>query len=164
MILCAQSLKDFYTEMRQEFKISFLFSSRLNQDVLENLFSKIRAIGNNPSPNSTEFLLRLRLILLGIDPSALYDRPSVEDDDSFCSDDDEFDLQRPSSDILTDCEELLKEFERNFDVNKASEQSSSSSSETAKQGFAYYTGYMASKQKKFVDGVEDKDNNNPDFN
>ena len=64
--------------MKEEFGIKFLFTSRLNQDVLENFFSKVRALGNNNSPNSIDFLVRVRLILFGVNPDALFNRPSVD--------------------------------------------------------------------------------------
>lgn len=48
--------------------LSFILTSHLNQDVLENLFSRLRAIGgNNNHPSGIEVLRRLKILLIGKD-------------------------------------------------------------------------------------------------
>ena len=66
------SLRDLYTDTigNEEYNFdghfSFMMTSRLNQDCLENLFSRVRAIGgDNCHPGPFEFMRRMRVLQLG---------------------------------------------------------------------------------------------------
>ncbi len=55
-----------FEKLRGKYGAKFLMTSRLNQDNVENLFSRIRYLGGaNTHPGSVEFMNRLRLLLLG---------------------------------------------------------------------------------------------------
>ena len=62
-------------------ELRFILTSRLNQDVLENLFSRIRALGgDNSHPGPVEFMRRVRVLLLSktVNTEILVDKPAVE--------------------------------------------------------------------------------------
>ena len=53
-------------KLRSKYQALFLMTSRVNQDCLENLFSRIRYIGGSDThPGCVEFMNRLRLLVLG---------------------------------------------------------------------------------------------------
>ncbi|CAL8074647.1 unnamed protein product [Orchesella dallaii] len=65
-IVSIQSLINLYDDLTKIYGFSYLLTSRLTQDSLESLFSRIRAFsGSNTNPSPPEFRYRLRLILLG---------------------------------------------------------------------------------------------------
>lgn len=58
--------------------VKFIMTSHLNQDITENLFSRIRGSGyDHPSPLTT--LQRLRSIILGANPSSVFNNTNTED-------------------------------------------------------------------------------------
>jgi hypothetical protein len=64
IIVSINATIDLYNELKHE-GLSYLITSRLNQDSLENLFSQIRALGgNNHHPTSVDAINRLRKICL----------------------------------------------------------------------------------------------------
>jgi hypothetical protein len=66
ILTCISALVDLFPHLQQKYGITYLLTSRLNQDVVENSFSKIRAMGGtNNSPGALEFQRRLRLLILG---------------------------------------------------------------------------------------------------
>jgi hypothetical protein len=64
IIVSINSTLDLYKDLKEE-GLSYLITSRLNQDALENLFSQIRALGgNNHHPTSVDTINRIRKICL----------------------------------------------------------------------------------------------------
>jgi hypothetical protein len=64
IIVSINSTMSLYEELRHE-GLSYLITSRLNQDSLENMFSQIRALGgNNHHPTSVDAINRIRKICL----------------------------------------------------------------------------------------------------
>ena len=123
------------------------------------------------SPNSTQFLMRVRLIQFGVNPEALFDRSPVdyiEEDDYNCSTAEEFVQSKPDEDLLTDAKQLLQQYEDQLlsdeDVSVRTDLSSTQQ-QMQTQGFAYVSGYVASTLKKEPEmtWVEDKSNTNEDF-
>lgn len=65
-IVSIKSSVDLFKALSDNHSVSYLLTSRLNQDALESFFSRIRACGGaNQHPSPPEFRYRLRLILLG---------------------------------------------------------------------------------------------------
>ncbi len=59
--------------------LNFIFTTHLNQDCLENLFSRLRALtGNNQHPSPVECLRRLRILMIGKNRDIVLSHPSVE--------------------------------------------------------------------------------------
>ena len=59
------SLQQLYHYLRSRYGVDYILTHRLNQDVLENLFSQVRGLGRmHDNPNSMEFRYRLRTLLL----------------------------------------------------------------------------------------------------
>ena len=66
-------------KIMQENGLSFLLTTRVNQDNLENVFSRIRAMtGNHQHPSPVEALRRLRILMIGQDPPIEVDKAAVE--------------------------------------------------------------------------------------
>lgn len=64
--MSTNSLLNLYNELKSDFNLSYILTSKLNQDSLENLFSLIRGSGGcNDHPKPMEFLYRMRLLVLG---------------------------------------------------------------------------------------------------
>ena len=65
-IMLCRAIPALYHDLKNEHNVKYLFTSRLNSDVMENLFSRIRSLGGtNDHPNSTQALDRLRILILG---------------------------------------------------------------------------------------------------
>ena len=47
ILTCSKALSLLYQSMRDQYGISFILTTRLNQDGLENLFSRLRRMGSN---------------------------------------------------------------------------------------------------------------------
>ena len=78
IIISIESILSLYEEMKTE-GYSYLLTSRLNQDCLENLFSRIRGMGsNNSHPTPVEAMNRVRLLTIGKDPQHIVNNPAVE--------------------------------------------------------------------------------------
>jgi hypothetical protein len=75
-LLSIRSLQGLYSDLKQNFGIKYLLTSRLNQDSAENTFSQIRGIGS-PHPGPVDCKHRLRLIMLGKNGNVLVQQPSV---------------------------------------------------------------------------------------
>jgi hypothetical protein len=64
IVVSINSTLDLFEELKTE-GVSYLLTSRLNQDALENLFSQIRALGGqNTHPSSVDTINRIRTICL----------------------------------------------------------------------------------------------------
>ncbi|CAL8129621.1 unnamed protein product [Orchesella dallaii] len=65
-IVSVNSLFGLYEDLKNVYGVSYILCSRLLQDSLESLFSRIRGFGGqNTNPTPPEFRYRLRLVLLG---------------------------------------------------------------------------------------------------
>lgn len=72
IIISSKSLQKLFAMVKDKYNITFLLTSRLNQDVVENLFGYLRQMGgscDHPSPVSIKY--RLRAYLLGKDSSLM---------------------------------------------------------------------------------------------
>ena len=66
IIWSIKSAKNLFKELQDEYNVSYLLTSHVNQDGLENAFSQIRAMGaTHTNPHPTECMNRLRLLLIG---------------------------------------------------------------------------------------------------
>jgi hypothetical protein len=65
IIISTNSIKQLFFEMKQRYSIDYLLTYKVNQDVLENLFSRIRCWGGTDHPTPLRTLARLKLIILG---------------------------------------------------------------------------------------------------
>jgi len=64
-IVSIESLKNLRIDLLK-YNVSYILTGRLTQDALENIFSVIRAMGNqNQNPSPLQFKNRLRMLLLG---------------------------------------------------------------------------------------------------
>ena len=101
IIVSINSTLDLYQALKNE-GISYLLTSRLNQDGLENFFSQVRALGgNNSHPSTVETINRIRTLCLTKNVKSIVNNSVVEmqDDDEFLSVNliDELDLDLPDN-------------------------------------------------------------------
>nr|CAH7725047.1 unnamed protein product [Callosobruchus chinensis] len=85
IILNNRSISEMFSYLKEKYKIKYILTSRLNQDVLENFFSYIRGMGGpNEHPSPIDFKYRLRWYILGKNSSAIFteNRNTMETDDS----------------------------------------------------------------------------------
>ena len=75
-LLSIRALQELFSDLKKNYKIDYLLTSRLNQDSAENTFSQIRGIGS-PHPGPVDCKNRLRLILLGKNGSIFIKNPAV---------------------------------------------------------------------------------------
>ena len=76
---------DLYRELKEE-GLSYLMTSRINQDSLENIFSTLRLMGgSNSHPSSVEAINRIRKLCVIKNVKSVVNNPAVEisDEDSF---------------------------------------------------------------------------------
>ena len=81
------SIRNLFKSLKKDYNISYLLTSHVNQDCVENAFSRIRGIGGtHVTPNPTECLNRLRLLMIGskVLQNLVVDNTAVEtaDDES----------------------------------------------------------------------------------
>ena len=68
-------------KLKRKYNATFLLTTRINQDALENLFSRIRYIGGaDTHPGSVEFMSRLRLLVLGQSSEYIVEKAPVKTD------------------------------------------------------------------------------------
>jgi hypothetical protein len=65
IIISTISIKSLFYDMKQRYDISYTLTYKVNQDVLENLFSRIRCWGGTDHPTPLRTISRLKLIILG---------------------------------------------------------------------------------------------------
>ena len=66
ILISNNSLPQLFEYLKGKYKIEFILTYRLNQDILENFFSAIRSKGGlHDHPTALEFKYRLRSYLLG---------------------------------------------------------------------------------------------------
>lgn len=144
ILISITSLKMLYGILKQMFpkQFSFILTHRLNQDLLENLFSQLRCRGGNDDhPSPLNSIYRLRMIILGKNTGVVKTNMSTID-----ASDDEFLLSQIFKEV---------EIEPNFDVVQISDEESDSSiassqsivkmSASEEDGFEYLLGWLARK-------------------
>ena len=80
-LLTIRSLRSLYVELKSVYNVRYILTSRLNQDLLENLFSQVRGAGafyDHPSPVSVKH--RLKTLLIGA-KSSIFTTTAVATDD-----------------------------------------------------------------------------------
>ena len=66
LIITSKSLLRLYEVLSERYGVEFILTSHLNQDCVENLFSRIRAVGGSYShPTSVDFIYRLKKLIVG---------------------------------------------------------------------------------------------------
>ena len=66
IILSCMSIRTLYQDLSSKFGIQYIYTRRLSQDVIENLFGVIRQMGQGHSHmNPVEFKFRLRSVIVG---------------------------------------------------------------------------------------------------
>ena len=160
MKMSIKSIRGLYTDLVKNGSFTYLLTKRVNQDCLENLFSRIRGMcGANAHPTCVEFIRRIRILLIGGYAGVLVLNPSVQL---------EIDERQESVTLAT--EELIKENNINttsHDIGDAADRSAISTADTAEfdeltvvidcdsyriidcnyQGLTYIAGYLAYKFK-----------------
>ncbi|KAF0298488.1 Transposable element P transposase [Amphibalanus amphitrite] len=78
-VMSSTALRGLYSAVQRHHGLSYLLTSRLNQDCVENFFSQLRGMGAaNTNPTAVEAKNRLRLLLIGAAPTvaaATHDDP-----------------------------------------------------------------------------------------
>lgn len=73
IILSNRSLLEMWSSLKEKYKIKYVLTSRLNQDVLENFFSYIRGMGEpNDHPSSIDIKYRSGRYILGRNSAAIF--------------------------------------------------------------------------------------------
>ena len=82
-LMCSvKATRELYKELVVNGPFSFLLTAKLNQDCLENLFSRLRALGgDNTHPTPLEAMRRMRILLLVKGADLLIRCPAVEMED-----------------------------------------------------------------------------------
>ena len=81
ILVSIKSIVSLYNEIKSE-GFRYMLTSRLNQDCLENLFSRLRCIGgDNTHPSPIIAMDRLRLLTIGKSPQHVVQSPSVQIED-----------------------------------------------------------------------------------
>ena len=82
-LMCSvRATRALYVDLVIKGPFTFLLTSKLNQDCLENLFSRLRALGgDNVHPTPLEAMRRMRILLLVRGADLLIRRPAVEMED-----------------------------------------------------------------------------------
>lgn len=143
ILLSINSIKALYLDVHENYKMKYILTHRLNQDVLENIFSQLRTRGGlNDHPSPLNALQRLKMIILG-KSSQLQLGTNTTDKSS-----DEFIIGK----VLLQCD--IKTID---DVSSLSSTSTDTLSQfnvddnlttyTENDGFEYLAGWMAKKLK-----------------
>ena len=78
ILVSIKSLFELYDELKKE-GASYILTSRVNQDILENTFSKVRYMGgNNTHPTAANVCDRLRMLCVSKNVEFVVESPSVE--------------------------------------------------------------------------------------
>lgn len=92
ILISNKSLKDLFSYLNKTFNITYILTNKLNQDVLENLFSYIRSMGKTyDHPDALQFMYRMRWYIMGKHSSTVFSvKSNIKPDDEVC-------LSSPSS-------------------------------------------------------------------
>jgi hypothetical protein len=85
IIISSRSLLSLFSELKQTRTIEFILTSHLNQDCLENFFSRVRALGGTYThPTTVECINRIRSLIIGRSSDLVVETASVkmEEDES----------------------------------------------------------------------------------
>jgi len=85
IIISSRSLLSLFSELKQTRNIEFILTSHLNQDCLENFFSRVRALGGTYThPTTVECINRIRSLIIGRSSDLVVETASVkiEEDES----------------------------------------------------------------------------------
>lgn len=85
ILLTNRSLVEMFYYLKEKHQIEYILTSRLNQDVLENLFAYRRGMGAaNDHPSPIDFTHRLKWYILGKNSAAVFteNRNTMEAEDS----------------------------------------------------------------------------------
>ena len=78
ILVSIKSIRALFQELTDE-GVSYLYTARLNQDSLENHFSRLRYIGGDKShPGPADAVNRLKILMVGKEPVHFVRQPSVE--------------------------------------------------------------------------------------
>ena len=78
ILISIKAIQGLFEDLRQSFGINFIFSTHVNQDNLENLFSRLRALRSNfQHPTPVETLRRLRILMIGQNHLLMVKNPPV---------------------------------------------------------------------------------------
>ncbi len=77
-VISIESSLALLSRLKEKYQAKFIMTSRLNQDIVENLFSRMRYMGGaNTHPGCVEFMNRLRLLILGQSSELIVETASV---------------------------------------------------------------------------------------
>ena len=83
ILISSKSVKLWFNDLEKRYNVKYILTYRLNQDVLENFFSAIRAAGHlHDHPLPTEFACRMRLYILGRNEGVLSHKANTEVDET----------------------------------------------------------------------------------
>ena len=152
IIISSKSLLSLYEDLSARCRIEFLLTSHLNQDCLENFFSRIRALGGtNTHPTSVDFINRTKSLIVGRSSDLAVETASVRmEDDCNTNESPEFISQFVTRSITTvpenqgDLEDvdLLSE---KIPAHSVTASSKFPSFDCEAEGLKYVGGYIASK-------------------
>ncbi|KAG5871337.1 hypothetical protein JTB14_018591 [Gonioctena quinquepunctata] len=78
ILISIKSLQGLFKDMQEKFQISFILTSKLNQDALESLFGILRTRGGlDDHPTPINLIYRLRMVLLGKTPGIVHSRTNI---------------------------------------------------------------------------------------
>ncbi len=79
IVISSKSLLSLYEDISARRGVEFILTSHLNQDCLENFFSRIRAMGGTYThPTTVEFIHRARQLIVGKSSELVVQTASVE--------------------------------------------------------------------------------------
>ncbi len=147
LVMGINAVFQLYSYLKDDFGVFYIKTSRLNQDGVENLFSRIRAMGGNShKPGALEFRQRFRLFLLGG-----CNKMAVKNTAVLCQQDS--DDQLLTAEVSRDFASMLEEDPDLQEVDEILDffdESSSTTTTTAKnwswsetEGMRYFGGYLA---------------------
>uniref|UniRef100_A0A0K2V8B5 Putative LOC100575639 [Acyrthosiphon pisum] n=1 Tax=Lepeophtheirus salmonis TaxID=72036 RepID=A0A0K2V8B5_LEPSM len=79
ILISIKSLKSVYNDLVENCLLTYILTTRLNQDLVENFFSRIRGIsGDNSHPGPVEVKSRIKILLVGKNLQFCVQDPSVQ--------------------------------------------------------------------------------------
>lgn len=133
----------------KQHRLTYLLTSKINQDALENLFSQLRSRGGlNDHPTPLNALYRLRMIILGKNPGVVSTSSNTSDNNQ-----EEYMVSKTFQQInLSIPDQENNEDEGNSDTDTASENETevtmkTNSDEMTEDATEYLAGWVAKKYK-----------------
>lgn len=103
ILLGIQSMIGLYEDMKKK-GVECILTARLNQDCVENCFSRMRALGNS-HPGPADIMMKMKMLLIGSNVGNIIQTCAVEIEDNEPAEQDNFVSMRIVSKV--------KEFEKN---------------------------------------------------